>query len=114
MMITAILPWGAGRNLVKSNRRETPLLIHLCIPALILWGVWEPQPLAPAPVSLLLPQSTAFTILGHSCGGIQEKAYATGFSRTHGDPTGYVYIQTRCGGSGRRRRWSRGWATRPG
>jgi hypothetical protein len=56
---------------------------------------------ASAQVSLVLPQSTAFAILGHSCGGIQEKAYATGFGTTNGYPTGYVYIQTRCGGSGR-------------
>jgi len=52
-------------------------------------------------VSLLLPQSTAFAILGHSCGGIQERAYTTGFDPVSGYPTGVVYIQTRCGGSGR-------------
>jgi len=54
-----------------------------------------------AAVSLLLPQSTSFSILGHSCGGIQEKAYVTGFAPTTGYPTGCVYMQTRCGGSGR-------------
>src|ERR1041384_8509653 len=52
-------------------------------------------------VSLLLPQGDAFAILGHSCGGIQERAYATGFDSATGYPTGDVYIQTRCGGSGR-------------
>jgi hypothetical protein len=52
-------------------------------------------------MSLLLPQSTAFAILGRSCGGIQEKAYATGFDVVGGLPTGFVYMQTRCGGSGR-------------
>jgi hypothetical protein len=51
--------------------------------------------------SLLLPQSAAFAILGHSCGGIQEKSYATGFDSVSGVPTGDVYVQTRCGGSGR-------------
>ena len=56
---------------------------------------------AAAPVSLLLPQSNAFSILGSSCGGIQEKAYATGFDATSGYPTGAVYLSTRCGGSGR-------------
>jgi hypothetical protein len=56
---------------------------------------------AAAPVSLFLPQSTAFSVLGHSCGGIQEQAFATGFAVTSGYPTGAVYIQTRCGGSGR-------------
>jgi len=54
-----------------------------------------------AQVSLLLPQSNAFAILGHSCGGIQEKAYAAGFDSVSGYPIGEVYIQTRCGGSGR-------------
>jgi hypothetical protein len=52
-------------------------------------------------VSLLLPQSVAFAVLGHSCGGIQEQAYATGFDPASGLPTGVVHIQTRCGGSGR-------------
>jgi hypothetical protein len=51
--------------------------------------------------SLLLPQSTAFSMLGHSCGGIQEQAFTTGFDATSGYPTGDVYLQTRCGGSGR-------------
>ena len=55
----------------------------------------------PQPIHLLLPQSNAFAILGHSCGGIQEQVYGTGFDPTSGYPTGNVYIQTRCGGSGR-------------
>jgi hypothetical protein len=53
------------------------------------------------PTSLTLPQSTAFSILGRSCGGIQEQAFATGFAAADGAPTGDVYLQTRCGGSGR-------------
>jgi hypothetical protein len=56
---------------------------------------------AVAPTSLVLSQSAAFSILGHSCGGIQEKAYATGFASGTGYPTGEVYMSTRCGGSGR-------------
>ena len=51
--------------------------------------------------ALLVPASTAFSVLGHSCGGIQEQALATGFDATSGYPTGDVYLQTRCGGSGR-------------
>src|SRR6476661_2562757 len=51
--------------------------------------------------SLLVPQSTAFSVLGHSCGGIQEQAFATGFDAATGYPTGDVYLSTRCGGSGR-------------
>jgi len=50
--------------------------------------------------SLVLGQGEAFSILGHSCGGIQEQVYATGFG-ADGFPTGDVYMQTRCGGSGR-------------
>jgi hypothetical protein len=56
---------------------------------------------AASPVELSLPQGTAFSILGYSCGGIQEQAYATGFDPTSGYPTGAVYLQTSCGGSGR-------------
>jgi hypothetical protein len=51
--------------------------------------------------TLLLPQSSAFVVLGHSCGGIQEQAFATRFRATDGAPVGDVYLQTRCGGSGR-------------
>ncbi len=54
-----------------------------------------------ATTSLLVPASTAFSVLGHSCGGIQEQALATGFDATSGYPTGDVYLQTRCGGSGK-------------
>ena len=53
------------------------------------------------PIPLLLSQATAFSVLGHSCGGIQEQAFATGFDATTGYPTGDVHLQTRCGGSGR-------------
>lgn len=56
---------------------------------------------AGTPVALSLPQSTAFTILGASCGGIYEQVFATGFDPTSGQPTGAAYLQTRCGGSGR-------------
>lgn len=52
-------------------------------------------------MGLVLPQGTAFALLGHSCGGIQEQVYATGFDVTSGFPNGDVYLQTRCGGSGR-------------
>jgi hypothetical protein len=58
-------------------------------------------PLGTSPEQLLLSQGEAFGFLGHSCGGIQEHAYATGFDPASGFPTGAVYMQTRCGGSGR-------------
>jgi hypothetical protein len=50
---------------------------------------------------LALPQGNAFSILGHWCGGIQEKVYAAGFASGTGFPSGEVYMSTRCGGSGR-------------
>jgi hypothetical protein len=56
---------------------------------------------AATPVALVLPQATAFSVLGASCGGIQETVYATGFDAATGYPTGIVQMSTRCGGSGR-------------
>ena len=56
---------------------------------------------APTPLLLNLDQGTAFSILGHSCGGIQETVYANGFDGTAGYPTGVVNMKTSCGGSGR-------------
>jgi hypothetical protein len=50
---------------------------------------------------LNLPQSTAFSLLGYSCGGIQEKSYVTGFDPTSGYPVGDVDMSTTCNGSGR-------------
>jgi hypothetical protein len=64
----------------------------------VLGGAAEPA--GASPISLVLGQGEAFSLIGHSCGGIQEKAYATGFG-VDGYPTGDVYMQTRCGGSGR-------------
>jgi hypothetical protein len=68
--------------------------------ALVVWAAGVSIATA-SPISLLLPQGTAFSFLGHSCGGIQEQAFATGFDPVTGYPIGEVYIQTRCGGSGR-------------
>jgi hypothetical protein len=56
---------------------------------------------ASSPISLLVTQGAAFAALGHSCGGIQEQAFATGFDASTGYPTGAVYVHTRCGRSGR-------------
>jgi len=60
-----------------------------------------PPAAAATTTSLLLPATTAFSMLGRSCGGIQEQVLATGFDPTSGYPVGDVYLQTRCGGSGR-------------
>jgi len=53
------------------------------------------------PTRLLLPQSLAFAILGHSCGGIREQVYVTGFDPANGYPTGNVYLSTTCSTGGR-------------
>ncbi len=52
------------------------------------------------PVHLRLPQPVAFAILGHSCGGIQEHSYATGFDLDSGYPTGAVRLSTVCSTGG--------------
>jgi hypothetical protein len=52
--------------------------------------------LQPKPTQLLLPQSTAFAIIGSDCGGIQEQVYAIGFDPTNGYPTGNVELKTIC------------------
>jgi hypothetical protein len=55
---------------------------------------------ASSPIQLLVPQSTAFSVLGYDCGGIAENAYATGFDSTidpvAGYPTGDVFLTTTC------------------
>lgn len=55
---------------------------------------------AASPIRLYLNGGDAFQVLGHSCGGIQQQVYATGFG-ANGYPTGNVHLQTSCGGSGR-------------
>jgi hypothetical protein len=55
---------------------------------------------AASPIRLYLSEGAAFSILGHSCGGIQQQVYATGFA-SNGYPTGNVAISTTCGGSGK-------------
>jgi IPT/TIG domain-containing protein len=54
-----------------------------------------------APVPLRLPQGIAFQVLGHSCGGIQEQAFVTGFDPASGYPVGDVYLRTTCSTGGR-------------
>ncbi len=54
-----------------------------------------------SPTSLHLPEPIAFSILGASCGGIQEQDFATGFNKTSGHPIGAAYLQTRCSTGGR-------------
>lgn len=75
-------------------------LISSAMAVALMVAGYAPSAMAATDTSLLLSQGSAFAILGHSCGGIQEQAFASGFD-TSGDPTGAVYMQTRCGGSGR-------------
>ena len=56
---------------------------------------------ASSTTSLLLPQGAAFAVLGHSCGGIREQVYATGFDATTGFPTGDAHLSTTCSSGGR-------------
>jgi len=73
-------------------------------------GVGSPAASAAAPQQpqLIVPQGTAFSVLGHDCGGIKEEAYVTGFDDSidpaAGYPTGFVQLTTRCstGGKGGR------------
>jgi IPT/TIG domain len=55
---------------------------------------------SPPQLQLVMPQATAFSILGHDCGGITEYAYVTGFDNSvdpsAGYPTGYIRLSTRC------------------
>ena len=55
----------------------------------------------PPVIELAMPQGAAFGIIGHSCGGIQEDVYLTGFDPATGFPQGVVDVHTSCGGSGK-------------
>ncbi len=76
------------------------MLVGVAGAVLILVGL-IPAAGAATTITLLVPQGTAFAVLGRSCGGIQEQVLATGFDPVSGYPTGAAYLQTRCGGSGR-------------
>ncbi len=56
---------------------------------------------APTPSMLVLNGSQAFAILGASCGGIQQKSFATGFDPSTGYPQGVVTLTTTCSTGGR-------------
>ena len=54
-----------------------------------------------APLSLFVPQATGFAILGHSCGGIRQNDFGSGFDAVSGYPDGDVYLWTTCSNGGR-------------
>src|SRR5271165_6266490 len=80
------------------------LSVFLSTTAIALLGMLAvgggPAAAAPATISLVVPQGTAFSILKYDCGGIKELAYVTGYDNTidasAGYPTGYVYLTTTC------------------
>jgi len=55
---------------------------------------------ASSPVSLVVPPATAFTVLGHDCGGINQNDFITQFDPargyTKGYPEGDAYLWTSC------------------
>jgi hypothetical protein len=56
---------------------------------------------ATAPISLRIPASLAYSLIGHACTPVQEDATAEGFDATTGFPTANVSMYTTCSGSGR-------------
>jgi hypothetical protein len=48
----------------------------------------------------LQPVPDAFARLGRSCGGIKQQIFGDGFD-ANGNVTGFVFVETRCGGSGK-------------
>ena len=54
-----------------------------------------------SPLSLSLPGSTAFAILGYDCGSITQYDYASQFDPTSGYPDGNAYLSTSCSAGGR-------------
>src|SRR5437868_9479348 len=64
-------------------------------------GIGFYRVLVQSPAHLVLPQSLAFAILGHTCGGIKEQTYVTGFDPATGYPTGNVHLSTTCSTGGR-------------
>jgi hypothetical protein len=54
-----------------------------------------------SPTSLIVSQSTAFTVLGHSCGGIRQNDFGSQFDPSSGYPDGYAYVWTTCSTGGR-------------
>ena len=82
----------------------------LCVVATLIPGVGRA---ASTPIGLVLPQQIAFSYIQHSCGGIQEQSFVTGFNSSDGFPTGVVSMTTTCssGGRGSRPSTFSGWAT---
>ena len=97
-MMTSSSGW---RNRSSGGARRRVHGWAAAFPLALMIGLGTAAGASGTPIALLVPQGNAFGVLGHSCGGIQEAAYATGFDGTTGYPTGDVSLSTRCGGSGK-------------
>jgi hypothetical protein len=75
------------------------MVLGIAIATVASGGLGSPASAA-SPIRLYLDQGSAFAIVGHSCGGIQEKVYVRGFA-PNGYPQGTAELETKCGGSGR-------------
>jgi hypothetical protein len=83
-------------------RRSLVVAVAITSAALALSGVVSSAASASAsPIALLVPQSTAFGVLGYDCGGIKEQPYTNGFDSTTGYPTGDAYLSTTCSAGGK-------------
>ena len=82
-VLAGIQGYGTVRSVTLSNAISAGQGFYRTVPQ-------------PKPTQLLLPQATAFAILGYDCGGISEQVYATGFDPTNGYPTGNVFLRTSC------------------
>jgi len=78
------------------------VIASLAVTGLIALGMIGMAPAAGAATTtkLFMGGNAAFAILGHWCGGITQKVYATGFAGD-GYPTGAAFLSTTCSGSGR-------------
>src|SRR5579871_1310978 len=79
--------------------RRVALATAACGLAALLFGTGPAH--ASTPISLVVPQSNAFAVLGHSCGGIQENVFGSQFDPSTGYPDGDAYVWTTCSAGGR-------------
>ena len=91
-------PWSNVQSGIPGDGTVKPVTVTNALSA--GQGFYQVS-IQPRPAGLLLPQSTAFAILGHSCGGIKEQVSVTGFDPGSGYPTGNVDLSTTCSTGGR-------------
>ena len=92
-----LLPWTNFQPGIEGDGTVKMLTVSTALPD----GKGFYRLLIQTPAKLLLPQSLAFAILGHSCGGIKEQVYVIGFDPANGYPTGNVHLSTTCSTGGR-------------